>query len=391
MGQYSTNYNATPYNSRRNPSEGSSRTFGRVLDIILDETHPEYRNKGGAKAINGVFFRYQANAITVAPADNRTFAYHGNCQFKTIPVVGEIVEITSEPTSSKSALTQTKTKYYTKIVNIWNNPNSNPYLDVYSNGTLDISSGGNFIEEATVNPIKAAVGDVLIEGRQGQSIRITGAKGVANPFIDDSNNGEPVILISNGQIETEEGFTTVKEDVNIDDSSLYFVANHSIPLTQANYKRKSYNNPPTTANEYKGNQVLLNSGRIFFNAKEKDILLSSIESVGINTEGSVNIDAETYICIDSPEIYLGEKARTAQESTKEPLLLGNQTERLLDILLDTLVSMARDMAKAKTIDGKPIPLINKRGIQMQPVLKTLQRQINPTGPSKLKSKKVFTE
>ena len=53
--------------------------------------------------------------------------------------------------------------------------------------------------------------------------------------------------------------------------------------------------------------------------------------------------------------------------------------------------MARDMAKAKTIDGKPIPLVNKRGIQMQPVLKTLQRQINPTGPSKLKSKKVFTE
>jgi len=43
MGQYSTNYNATPYNSKRSPSEGSSRTFGRVLDIILDETHPEYR------------------------------------------------------------------------------------------------------------------------------------------------------------------------------------------------------------------------------------------------------------------------------------------------------------------------------------------------------------
>ena len=74
MGQYSTNYNATPYNSKRSPSEGSSRTFGRVLDIILDETHPEYYLRGGAKAINGVFFRYQANAITVAPADNRTFA-----------------------------------------------------------------------------------------------------------------------------------------------------------------------------------------------------------------------------------------------------------------------------------------------------------------------------
>ena len=49
------------------------------------------------------------------------------------------------------------------------------------------------------------------------------------------------------------------------------------------------------------------------------------------------------------------------------------------------------MAKAKTVDGKPIPNLNKRGIQMQPIISTLQRQINPNGPSKLKSKKVFTE
>jgi len=49
------------------------------------------------------------------------------------------------------------------------------------------------------------------------------------------------------------------------------------------------------------------------------------------------------------------------------------------------------MATAQTIDGKPIPLLNKRGVQMQPVLTALKKQINPTGPSKLKSKKVFTE
>lgn len=393
MGEYSTNpYGKT--SDRSSKSNTGVQRFARVLDIILDETHPKYRERGGSRAINGIFFKYLRKATSSSSEDklyNNSFAYYSNSQIKTIPIVGEIVSITTQPSSKSATSSPSITKYYTKIVNIWNNPNSNTLLDTLSDPFLDTTCNGDFTEESTVNPIRSAVGDLQIEGRQGQSMRFTGAKGSANSFVDDTNKGAPAILISNGQIATDDGFTAISEDINIDDSSLYFVANHSIPLTQANYKRKSYDTSPVTADEYKGNQVLLNSGRIFFNAKEKDILLSSVESVGINSEGSVNIDAESYMCIDAPGIYLGEKARTAEQSAKEPVLLGNQTEILLNILLNTLTSMAKDMASATTVDGKSIPLLNKRGVQMLPMLETLQGQINPTGPSKLKSKKVFTE
>lgn len=393
MGRYSTNLYSKFTSSKGggNNKSNANRSFGRVLDIILDESHPEYEAKGGAKAINGVFFRYQGNITSEDTANNLNFAYQGTGQIKTIPVIGEVVKISSEPTSNKTKLAQTNTNYYTKIVNIWNNPNSNPYIDVYSNQTLDIGKDGEFTEQATINPLKSALGDLQIEGRQGQSIRFTGAKGSANPFVDDSNKGKPVLIVSNGQIETEDGFTTISEDINEDNSSLYFVSDHKIPLTQASDIRKSYDDPPIKANEFKGNQILVNSGRIYFNAKTNDIQLSSIESIGLNTEGSVNIDAKKYLCLDSAKILLGEKARTSADSAKEPVLLGNQTERLLDTLFTMLKSMAKDMAKAKTVDGKPIPLLNKRGIQMQPTINVLQRQINPNGPSKIKSKKVFTE
>ena len=392
MGQYSTSFGSNTGSGRSSTtSSGANRSFGRVLDIILDESHPEYSNKGGAKSINGVFFKYQGNATSEDTADNQSFAYQGTGQIKTVPVIGEIIKIESAPTSNKTKIAQVNTKYYSKIVNIWNNPNCNPYIDVYANKTLDIDSGGDFTEEATINPLKSALGDLQIEGRQGQSIRLTGAKGLANPFVDDSNKGKPVVLISNGQIETEDGFTTISENIDEDDSSLYFVSDHTIPLTQANDKRKAYDSPPVKANEFKGNQVLLNSGRIYFNAKTDDIQLSSISSIGLNTGGSVNIDAEQYICLDGPRILLGEKARTASESTREPVLLGNQTERLLETLFNMLKSMAKDMARAKTVKGHPIPLLNKRGIQMQPTINALQRQINPNGPSKIKSKKVYTE
>lgn len=390
MAQYSSNLTSTN-NSKSKKNSSSKGAFGRVLDVILDESHPSYSRKGGAKSINGVFFKYQRVDSSEDTASSLSFAYQGTGQIKTVPVVGEIVEIQSEPTSNKTKLAQVNTNYYTKIVNIWNSPNCNPYVNVYANKTLDIGAGGTFTEQSTINPIRSALGDLQIEGRQGQSIRLTGAKGTANPFVDDTNKSKPAILISNGQIDTDEGFTTISENIDKDFSSLYFVSDHKIPLTQANIKRRAYTSAPDRANEFKGNQVLLNSGRIFFNAKTDDIQLSSVSSIGLNTGGSVNIDAEQYICLDGPRILLGEKARTASDSTREPVLLGNQTERLLQTLFNMLRSMAKDMARAKTVKGHAIPRLNKRGIQMLPIIRSLQRQINPSGPSKIKSRKVYTE
>lgn len=392
MANFSTNFNSNSFgNSKGVKVDIPTKSFGRVLDIILDENHPEYENKGGAKSINGVFFRYQNSITSEDTSNNLKFAYQGTGQIKTVPVIGEIVEIVSNPTSNKTQLAQAKTLYYSKIVNIWNNPNSNTLLDVYSNQTLDISKGGEFTEQATINPIKSAVGDIQIEGRQGQSIRFTGSKGSANYFVDDTNKGKPVIIISNGQIQTEDGFTTISEDINEDDSSLYFLSDHKIDIKQASVRRKSYDDAPIEGDRFKGNQIIINSGRLLFNAKTNDILLSSKDSIGMNSKESINLDADKYICFDSPKILLGEKARTAPDSNKEPVLLGNQTELLLDTLLKMLKDVANDMAAAKTVDGKPIPNLNKRGIQMLPTINALQRQINPTGPSKLKSKKVFTE
>ena len=62
-----------------------------------------------------------------------------------------------------------------------------------------------------VNPIKSAPGDIQIEGRYGQSLRFTGGKINGTSYIDDSNLGKPVIILSNGQATSEEGFTTLAE------------------------------------------------------------------------------------------------------------------------------------------------------------------------------------
>lgn len=369
----------------------SSAIFGRVVDIILDEEHPEYKNKGGGLSINGVFYKTLGANQKEGNPNQLPFALQSSAHIKIIPIIGEIVEIKQMPNLSTSTSEKASQKYYTGIVNTWNNANSGAYPDLVNNPDLDITSGGNFKELSKVNPIRSTPGDVQIEGRQGQSIRFTGGKGSSNPWIDDENIGSPVTIISNGQSDTEEGFSTLGESIDEDNCSIYLVSNHQIPLTPASEKRESCDEEPEKSDQFKGSQILLNAGRIYLNAKESDIQLSSTKSIGLNTEGSINIDGSTYLCLDAPVMYLGSKARTSPSSNREAVLLGNQTEGFLQNILTLLEGMAKDMASAKTIKGHPIPRLNKRGMQAQPVIKQLKNLINPNGPSQLKSKKVFTE
>jgi hypothetical protein len=222
---------------------------------------------------------------------------------------------------------------------------------------------------------------MILEGRLGQSIRFAGGNSKKSPFTDDSNVNKPLIIISNGQKEAENGFQHIVEDINEDPTSIFLTSDHNIPLTLANDKRDSYDTKPDTPSNYKGAQLLFNSNRITINSKESDILLSD----------TVNIDGKDYMCIDADKIYLGVKARTNSGANKQPAVLGHRMEAFMQDVLDQLISIAKAMGKAKTIKGDAIPTINLRGNSSKRVLRQLKRQLNPKGNSNLKSKKLYIE
>jgi len=373
-----------------NRSPENLQVLGRVLDIILDESHPEYENQGGAKSINGVFLRILGTRMNEDTVTTGLFAYHGNTSVKTIPVVGEIVSTISLPSSRKGGENNIKILYYLDVVNIFNHPNHNAYLDVFSENETDVTSGGKFLEDTTVNPTRIALGDTFIGGRQGQSFRFTGAIGSANPWIDKTNVGSPLMILSNGQKEADTPFETVVEDVNEDKSSIYICADHIIPLVPSNTFDTTYKNLPETVDTFKGNQVLLSTGRLILNTKDSDLLMFSAESAGISAK-TIHLEAKDSMYLDGLEIILGEKAKDLPKGLREPVLLGHQTETFLNYVLDILQGMATDMSTAATINGLPIPLLNKRGAQTLPIVAKLKTMINPSGKSSLKSKKVFTE
>lgn len=368
------------------------RKYGRVLDVILDESHPEYQNRGGLRSINGVFYQLVGRlSKTTTDEDLTNFAYSNETSNIKHPIPGELVELKQQLAPSIDGSVTTKDTYYTKILNYWNNPNTSVFLDTKTFPDQDITLGGVFKEQQTINPLKPLAGDVLFQGRQGQSIRFTGVQNEDTTWEQVTPENDPLIIISNGQIQTEDGFSLISEDVNQDPSSIYLTSKQIIPLKPASSRYRSYDEDPKNISTYQHEQVIINSGRIVLNSKQSDILQSSNKSISLDAKTSVNIESEKYICLDSEKIFIGEKARTSPQSTREPVLLGNQTENFLQSMLNLIEGIAQDMALAQTVDGKPIPLLNKRGVQTQSITQVLRNRINPNGASSLKSKKVFTE
>jgi len=96
---------------------------------------------------------------------------------------------------------------------------------------------------------------------------------------------------------------------------------------------------PKQPNIYQGKQVIINSDRLLFNAKDDAILLFADKAIGFNTKGTINFDtgpneSNNKFIVNAPNIHLGLKG--GKDSPTEPALLGDRTEQWLDRLLSFL-------------------------------------------------------
>ena len=98
---------------------------------------------------------------------------------------------------------------------------------------------------------------------------------------------------------------------------------------------------------YTGNQVLINSDRLIFNAKNDSILLFSDKAIGFSTNGSFHFDTssdenESKFVVNSPNIYLGlEFDNTLPE---QPAVLGNELVSSLVEILDLITKLYQDLS-----------------------------------------------
>lgn len=327
----------------------------RVKDIILDDTHPEFENYGEWNGVGTIFYDAVDFPFSSEVANTAQPLFSNQ---KFYPLINELVSIVFLASTGTQSNTNIVTAYYLPSINLWNSqhhnalpdptqePNSNSQQDYeqasagasqdvrrVNDNSTEINLGEGFNEQISTYPLQAFIGDYLLEGRWGNSIRLgSTVQNKSNEWSSVGENGDPILIIRNGQPSdlTQDSWVPTTENVNNDQSSAYFTNGQKLPIEVASSTYTSYQQGPTLAKEFVGNQIILNSDRLVFNAKNDHILLSSNNSISLNAPTSVNIDSPQFT-IAGGNIHLGDKNAT------EPLLKGEVTIAQLSKMLDALI------------------------------------------------------
>jgi len=317
------------------PSSKEETIFGRVVDVILDSDHPQYSKYGEVESLNGVFYKdINDSTLETGREEALPFAYSYDCNLVKVPLVGEIVKIKKEPVRTIGGSGYSYGDYYVSVINIWNTPHHNSLPDTKED-IQELEFGDNVVEQSTITGLQPFTGDILIEGRLGQSLRFSGFKHPLNTLTDDSNNGKPFAILKVGQNPSFNELTKYTENINKDLSSIYITSDHSIPVNTSITKQDTFlkEDKPELLNTFKGNQIILDSGRIVLHSKSDSILLNSLNSITLGSS-TLNIDSQDYISIDAPSIFIGAKA-------EQPAVLGNSNEEFLRKLLGLLDTIGK--------------------------------------------------
>jgi hypothetical protein len=395
-------------------SNNNTITAVRVLNILLDNSDPILFSALGEW--NGIgTIKYE----TLDPR-TKTFGYAKplDINSKKYPLINELVYIITFPNVGIGEDPYSVNAYYINTLGLWNHPHHNgfpnnpdklpesqqkDYIQTQAGSvrritdeSTEINLGKTFKERANIHPLLSFEGDIITEGRWGNSIRLGST--VNNSFNQNNwstvgNNGDPITIIRNGQgFQTQEGWVPIVENIKNDDSSIYLTTTQQVPIEVSSNSYVSYkSSPPALPDKYSKSQIILDSGRLVFNSYEDHILLSSIKSINLNAISSVNIDTPETI-IQSNKIYLG------KNEAEEPLMLGIQTVNLLKDLVQSLTTFMTITSTATTnvcIPGLPttLPTINSAAQDVLDDLYNLSKALGTSSDLKdcnLTSKRNYT-
>jgi hypothetical protein len=335
---------------------------GRVLDIILDENHPDFSIQGEWNSIGTIQFKIVSSDDT----GNVRFAKPLYPNIKCFPIINELVVIFLITVPSIINESYTTEYYYMNGVSFWNHPHHNSTPIPFENnlppsqqldyqqtegglvrritdGSSEIElnsptniSQNTFQEKSNIHPLLSFSGDMIYEGRWGNSLRLgSTAKSKStykNNWSSNGENGDPITIIRNGQPKNSstEGWLPITEDISKDLSSIYLTSTQKIPFSLSNENFISYTIPPISPSQYSNPQIIFNSDRIILNAKSDSILISGQNSIGLSSNGSINVESTDSINISSKLINLGDKNAT------QSVLKGDDTVEYLKILIKEL-------------------------------------------------------
>lgn len=382
-----TSGNTQRSNSSPSPASGNSSIISvRVKKIILDDSEIDLFKKFGEW--NGIGTIFWEAVDKPMPGDTYSETLYASPIFPNIkhyPLINEIVYLLQLTNTNVATDLSSNSYYYFPPLNLWNSQTHNA-IPGYDNdpsndesqrtdyvasfqgevrqitdNSSEIFLGKTFVEKTDIHPLLPYEGDIIYEGRWGNSIRLGST--VKNSFIPNkwSNgasgiNGDPITIIRNGQSDYvgDEPWKNETEDINGDASSIYLTSNQQLPLFPASVNNSSFSKstPPSSTNQYEGSQIILNSNRLVLNAKLDSILLLANNSIQLSCKETLGVDAKQ-IALTADKIYLGSSEGTEGTSLQSALLGENLVQQLTS-LVTILKRLASSITNAVDSNGAPI-------------------------------------
>jgi hypothetical protein len=261
--------------------------IGTVQDIVLTDSD-----------VNKI---YSIKVLIDGSHNHVVEAFPLNTNIKHIPLLGEQVVVITARSPVASGIQKPRRVYYLNPIAVHQNVHTNAligandiisksdgeYESIQAGNPNSISSetsgdlGTGFVENSKVGSLQPYVGDVLLEGRFGHSLRFgytpLSSDTSKSPSWSSGDPSSPILILSNGR-KSGSYNKFIVEDVNDDHSSIWMTSGQTTGIKSSqkvNFKVNtlSYNSP----------SVIVNSDRLFFNAKDDHIILSAKKDVNIST------------------------------------------------------------------------------------------------------------
>lgn len=127
---------------------------------------------------------------------------------------------------------------------------------------------------------------------------------------------------------------------------------------------------------YKGNQVIISSGRVQLHSKDDSIFLFGKAGIGLSTNGILGVDADKGVTISAPIIELGAEAKNPRFG--QPVIRGGdfliQFNRLL-AQLDQLGKALSTLKSEKVGLATSVPLIVTQATLLQDLVTSMTVQL----------------
>lgn len=229
---------------------------------------------------------------------------------KQYPLLGEIVYIVPGPDSNLNDGYNRQGYWYFPPYNVWNSPHHNifPNMSEYAKFVLEtnaktasrdkskmvaIPTGNTFTEQKDVRTLRPFEGDTIFESRFGQSIRFgSTVKGAGtgtnqlklNSWSDSGRNGNPIVIIRNGQgvQETNDYFDTTVENIDTCDASIWMTSDQVVVP-------KEIANGLYSFASYPGNTKAISTIITETTRESADLAGSSARDLDINSTSTLNI------------------------------------------------------------------------------------------------------